>query len=152
MNMPGDEYIAAMMRRRVSGLASAALAISPATSARSTLPSSSSGTFSVLPLVLRVCRRSAGSCALRISANASPKTGKPPPGVAVARTSVKSAFIQPSFHPLGCFRNALLLLRIVVDPQLGFVRLDEFLHRLDRAQALRAVEVERRHDLVEPAI
>ena len=72
MNMPGEEYIAATMRSGVPGLASAALAISPATSARSSLPASSSGTFSVLPLVLRGSMRSSGSCALTISANAAP--------------------------------------------------------------------------------
>ena len=72
MSMPGEEYIAATMRSFVSGLASAALAISPATSARSTLPSSSSGTFSVEPLVLRGSMRTRGSCAFTISANAAP--------------------------------------------------------------------------------
>ena len=49
-------------------LASAALASSPATSPRSSLPASSSGTFSALPLVLRVSMRIAGSCALSIAA------------------------------------------------------------------------------------
>ena len=91
MNMPGEEYIAATMRSCVPGLASAALAISPATSARSSLPSSSSGTFSVEPLVLRVSMRTRGSCAFTISANAAPYSGKPPPGVAVPRISATMA-------------------------------------------------------------
>src|SRR4051812_16474011 len=39
--------------------------------------------------------RSAGSCALTISLKASPKTGKPPPGVAVPRTSVCCAVEVP---------------------------------------------------------
>src|SRR5258708_34589535 len=82
------------MRSGVSGLASTALAISPATSARSSLFASSSGTFSVLPLVLRVSMRRRGSCALTTSAKASPNTGKPPPGVAVPRTSTKISSIS----------------------------------------------------------
>ena len=61
-----------MMRSPVSGFASTALANSPATSARSILFASSSGTFSAEPLVLRVVIFSRGSCAFTISANASP--------------------------------------------------------------------------------
>ena len=72
MNRPGEEYIAATMRSGVPGLASAAVAISPATRAMSSWPASSSGTFSVLPLVLRGSTRSSGSCAFTISAKASP--------------------------------------------------------------------------------
>ena len=53
-------------------IASAALANSPVTSARSSCPASSSGTFSALPLVLRVSMRRRGSCAFTISANAAP--------------------------------------------------------------------------------
>ena len=68
MNMPGEEYIAATMRNCVPGLASAALASSPATRPRSIVPASSSGTFSVLPLVLRVSMRRRGSCAFSASA------------------------------------------------------------------------------------
>ncbi len=92
MNIPGEEYIAVMMRSAVPGFASATLASSPATSPSSTWPASSSGTFSVLPLVFFGSTRSAGSCAFRTDAKASPKTGKPPPGVAVARTRVCCAF------------------------------------------------------------
>src|SRR5436309_9480869 len=94
MARPGDEYIAQMMRSRVSGLASTALANSPATSARSTLFASSSGTFSAEPLLLRGSMRSLDSCAFTISAKASPYTGKPPPGVAVARTRAKITSIS----------------------------------------------------------
>ena len=72
MNMPGEEYIAATMRSGVPGLASAALANSPATSARSSLPASSSGTFSAEPFVSRGSTRMRGSCAFTISANAAP--------------------------------------------------------------------------------
>ena len=78
-----------MIRSPVSGLASAAEAISPSTSARSIWFASSSATFSVLPLVLRGSMRSFGSCAFTIAAKASPYTGKPPPGVAVASTRAK---------------------------------------------------------------
>ena len=89
MNIPGEEYIAAMMRSRVSGLASAALASSPATRPRSSWFASSSGTFSVLPLVFFGAMRRRGSCAFTISAKVSPYTGKPPPGVAVPRIRLR---------------------------------------------------------------
>jgi hypothetical protein len=72
MNMPGEEYIAAMTRSGVSGFASAPLAISPATSARSSLPASRSGTFSLEPLVFLGSTRMRGSCAFTTSANAAP--------------------------------------------------------------------------------
>jgi hypothetical protein len=72
MNIPGEEYIAATTRSGVPGFASAPLAISPATSARSSLPASRSGTFSVEPLVFFGSTRSRGSCAFTTSANAAP--------------------------------------------------------------------------------
>ena len=49
----------------------------------STSPFSSSGTFSVLPLVLRGSISSVGSISWMVSVTAWPYTGKPPPGVAV---------------------------------------------------------------------
>src|SRR5688572_7170851 len=92
--MPGDEYIALTMRSGVPGLASAGFATSPAASPRSSFPASSSGTFSLLPFVFCVLMRSVASCAFTISANASPKSGKPPPGVAVPSIrEITSSFI-----------------------------------------------------------
>src|SRR5687768_3697511 len=104
MNTPGDEYIAATMRNGVPGLASALEAISPATSARSRLPASSSGTFSVEPLVFLGCTRMRGSCAFTISAKASPYTGKPPPGVAVpsTRAKIRSTETNRGQSPISC--------------------------------------------------
>ena len=91
--IPGVEYIAASTRRSAGGRptpASASCATSPCTSARSSEPASSSGTFSVLPLVLRGRTSSVGSISLMVSATACPYTGKPPPGVAVPSvTSVR---------------------------------------------------------------
>src|SRR5260221_12143903 len=112
------------MRSGVSGLASTALAISPATSARSSLLASSSGTFSVLHLVLRVSMRRRGSCALTTSAKASPNTGKPPPGVAVPRTSTKISSISLR-------RNFGVLDDVLVDVDLAAPELGEIvgLHR-----------------------
>ena len=70
--MPGVEYIAAMMRTPLCGLASAESAYSPSTRARSSSLASRSGTFSLEPLVLRVVTRSFGSAAFTTSAKASP--------------------------------------------------------------------------------
>src|SRR2546421_1771124 len=106
MNMPGDEYIAVTMRSGVPGFASAAAASSPATRPRSIWPASSSGTFSVLPLVFLGWMRSAGSCAFTISLKASPNTGKPPPGVAVPRTSVCCAAEVPMVKSSPVKRNS----------------------------------------------
>jgi hypothetical protein len=61
----------------------ASSAASPCTSAMSSVPASSSGTFSALPLVFCGLTSSVGSMALTVAATASPYTGKPPPGVAV---------------------------------------------------------------------
>ncbi len=75
---------------------SASYALSPCTSARSSRPASSNGTFSVLPLVLRGSTKSEASVSLMVSAIACPYTGKPPPGVAVPRlTLVLSAAALP---------------------------------------------------------
>ena len=71
-NMPGEAYIAATMRRRVCGFASAGFATSPCTRPMSTPPASSSGTFSVLPFVLRGSMRRVGSFAFTTSAKAAP--------------------------------------------------------------------------------
>src|ERR1700761_2426729 len=54
----------------------------------SSLPSSRSGMFSLLPLVLRGSIASEGSAAFITSAKALPYSGKPPPGVAVPRLIV----------------------------------------------------------------
>src|SRR5262249_56173027 len=54
----------------------------------SSLPSSSSGMFSALPLVLRGSTTSVGSVSLMVSAAAPPNSGKPPPGVAVPSTTL----------------------------------------------------------------
>src|SRR5262245_44816969 len=54
----------------------------------SSLPSSSSGMFSALPLVLRGSTASVGSVSLMVSAAAPPNSGKPPPGVAVPSTTL----------------------------------------------------------------
>src|SRR5262245_28714528 len=62
-------------------------ATSPCTSAMSSSPFSSSGTFSVLPLVFRGSSARSGSCSLTVATIASPYTGKPPPGVAVPSVS-----------------------------------------------------------------
>src|SRR5260221_13531178 len=139
------------MRSGVSGLASTALAISPATSARSSWFASSSGTFSVLPLVLRVSMRRRGSCALTTSAKATPNTGKPPPGVAVPRANTKNSSISLrrkfgvlddllvdvdlAAHELG---EILGLHRRGLDAELGELLLDR---RLEHDRVHRAVQL-----------
>src|SRR5437870_1667710 len=89
-NIPGVEYIAATIVTFAGGRPiplKASWATSPCTSAMSSRPASSSGTFSVLPLVFRCSTASVGAVSLTVSANAAPYTGKPPPGVAVPRTT-----------------------------------------------------------------
>src|SRR2546422_7068589 len=54
----------------------------------STLPSASSGTFSVLPLVPRSSTESVLSISFNTAEYAAPYTWKPPPGVAVPSTTV----------------------------------------------------------------
>ena len=74
-NMPGVEYIAASTRRFAGARpmpASASCATSPCTRARSSDPASSSGTFSVEPLVLRGRTSRVGSTSLTVSATAWP--------------------------------------------------------------------------------
>jgi hypothetical protein len=73
--MPGVEYIAATIRRSAGWRpipAKASYATSPWTSAMSRSPASRSGTFSVLPLVLRGVTASEGSVALTVSAKVAP--------------------------------------------------------------------------------
>src|SRR5215470_18104195 len=97
-NMPGVEYIAATIFRFAGGRPiplNASCATSPWTSAMSTAPASSSGTFSVLPLVLRCSIVSPGSVSSTVSATAAPYTGKPPPGVAVPRTTTVRSLAGP---------------------------------------------------------
>jgi hypothetical protein len=76
--------------------ASASYAGSPATSARSTLLASRSGMFSALPRVLRGSIVIVGSASFTAAAKASPKTGNPPPGVAVASESLSGSLERPS--------------------------------------------------------
>src|SRR5262249_26293263 len=90
-NRPGVEYMAAMILRLAGAPpipASDSCATSPCTRPMSSLPASRSGTFSVLPLVLRGSMRSEGSPALTTSATTPPYSGKPPPGVAVPRITL----------------------------------------------------------------
>src|SRR5882724_4214706 len=89
-NIPGVEYIAATIVRFAGDRPiplNASWATSPWTSAMSSRPASSIGTFSVLPLVFRCSIASVGSVSFTVSATAAPYTGKPPPGVAVPRTT-----------------------------------------------------------------
>ena len=74
------------MRRSAGGRPmpfKASSAASPCTSAMSSVPASSRGTFSALPLVFCGLTSKVGSTAFTVAVTASPYTGKPPPGVAV---------------------------------------------------------------------
>jgi len=74
-NIPGVEYIAARMRRSAGARpmpASASYATSPCTSARSSRPASSKGTFSVLPLVFCGCTARVESVSAIVSTSAWP--------------------------------------------------------------------------------
>jgi hypothetical protein len=74
-NMPAVEYMAATSRSAAGARpmpAQASWATSPWTSARSSVPASSMGTFSVLPLVFCGFISSDGSTSLTVSATACP--------------------------------------------------------------------------------
>ena len=74
-NMPGLEYIAARILSAAGGRPipdNASWATSPWIRPRSSVPASSSGTFSVLPLVLRGSTTSAGSTSWMVATTASP--------------------------------------------------------------------------------
>src|SRR5687767_7098562 len=88
--------------------ASASYAASPCTSARSSLPCSSSGTFSALPLVFTAVMVMAGSASLTVSTSAAPYTGKPPPGVAVPRESSRGSLPAFNWAPDGACPRAPL--------------------------------------------
>ena len=73
--MPGVEYIAATIFKFAGGRPiplNASCATSPWTSAMSSCPASRSGTFSVLPLVLRCSIARVGSVSWMVSATAAP--------------------------------------------------------------------------------